>query len=423
MFLKECKKVLTSVTFLIFTGVMLLAFVTQYGGALSQKLEEPQPGLAEYSEYGHVDNEDEAAVMQQTLEKLIQSYQANEYTTYPLGFYRLVRLNDSKRQEMAELLCEFTGIPAGDIQETVFSIPYYALSSDGNVVQKMPEGGTDIPALEDRMTYAQFEERMAKADELIGGGSDFGGASIRQHSQVPMNYEQALEAYNAFAAEGFTPGYARLFCDYMGIFASLFPAFAAIYQTLKDKSAGMRDIIYTRKASSLRLAFTRYFALTSLCSLVVLALAAFSTLCHLSAFSGMATQPLAFFKYTVIWIIPSIMASAAIGTFTAELTDTPVGILLMAAYWFVDLSMGGNLLAGSGSAAALIPRHNSELYTGLFAEHTAAFLSNRIFFALASLILICITALILELKRRGRWIRFEGSILKVFTGRKSQPAV
>lgn len=423
MFLKECKKVLTSVTFLIFTGVMLLAFVTQYGGALFDRLEEPQPGLSDYSDFGSVENDDDAAVMQQTTEQLIRSFQANEYSTYPVGFYRLVRLNDAKREELAGILSALTGIPAADIQETTYNIPYNTLGADGGLVQVLPEGGTDIPAVADRMDYAEFERLMAEADRIIGGGSAFESASIRQNSRVPMNYEQALKAYQDFTAEGILPGYARLFCDYMGIFAALFPAFAAIYLTLKDKNVGMRDIIYTRKASSMRLSFTRYTAIVLLCSLVILILAAVSTICHAVSYGGMELAYLAFFKYSLIWVVPSIMASAAIGTVTAELTDTPIGILLMAAYWFVDLNMGGTLLGGSTEAMTLIPRHNSELYTQLFADNYTAFLSNRIFFVLLSLILVCIAALVLELKREGRWIRFEGSILKIFTGRKSQPEV
>lgn len=423
MFLKECKKVLTSVTFLIFTGVMLLVFATQYGSALSDRLEEPQPGLSDYPDYGYVENDDKAAVMQQTAEQLIQSFQANEYTSYPVGFYRLVRLNDAKRQEMGELLSQLTGIPADDILTTEFNIPYTALGEDGSLVEKLPDGGTDIPKISDRMGYAEFEKLMLEADGLIGGGSAFSSEFIQRNSRIPMNYEQALEAYRAFTDEGVTPGYARLFCDYIGIFASLFPAFAAIYQTLKDKNAGMRDIIYTRKVSSLRLSFSRYFALLIPCTLVVLALAAVATIGCAVSYTGMSLDYTAFFKYVLIWIVPSLMASAAIGTFTAELTDTPVGILLMAGYWFIDLNAGGGLLAGEAGSMSLIPRHNSELYTRLFAENYTAFLSNRIFFALAGLILICIAALILELKRTGRWIRFEGSFLKVFTGRKNQPAV
>lgn len=422
MFLKECKKILTSITFLIFTGVMLLVFASQYSETLSERLEKPQPGLTSYPDYGHVENHDKAAVMQQTAERLIQSFQANEYTSYPVGFYRLVRLDDAKRQEMGELLSQLTGISADDILTTEFNIPYTALGEDGSLVEKLPEGGVDIPKISEQTDYAQFEDLMRQADRLIGGGSSFSSDSIRQNSKIPMNYEQALEAYQAFVDEGITPGYARLFCDYIGIFASLFPAFVAIYQTLKDKNAGMRDIIYTRKASSLRLCFTRYFALLIPCTLVVLALAAAATIGCAVSYTGMSLDYMAFFKYTLIWIVPSMMTSAAIGTFTAELTDTPVGILLMAGYWFIDLNSGG-LLAGETGSMSLIPRHNSELYTHLFAENYTAFLSNRIFFALTGLILICIAALILELKRTGRWIRFEGSFFKVFTGRKSQPAV
>jgi len=163
------------------------------------------------------------------------------------------------------------------------------------------------------MNDTAFKRLMQDAYNIIGGGSAFESAAIKQNSRKPVNYDQALEAYHAFIEEDITPGYARLFCNYMGIFASLFPAFVAIYQTLKDKNTEMRDIIYTRRISSLRLAFTGYFAAALSCSLVVLVLAAAATICHAVSYAGMSLDYLAFFKFTLIWVVPSIIASAAIG--------------------------------------------------------------------------------------------------------------
>ena len=55
---------------------------------------------------------------------------------------------------------------------------------------------------------------------------------------------------NLVEKDGYTGGYLRLFCDYMGIIVAILPVFVVATRSLRDKRAKMKDLVYTRKVSS-----------------------------------------------------------------------------------------------------------------------------------------------------------------------------
>ena len=111
----------------------------------------------------------------------------------------------------------------------------------GNYTLK-PKGG---------LTYETFLKEMKEVCKILGPGSDFTAEAIKNSAVVEMTYEDALEEYhNLLEKDGLTGGYARLFCDYMGIILAILPVFVAVTREIRDKRAQMKELIYTRKASS-----------------------------------------------------------------------------------------------------------------------------------------------------------------------------
>lgn len=105
--------------------------------------------------------------------------------------------------------------------------------------------------LDKSIEYDRFKELMDSADRCIGGGSSYSDLYLYRFGAVPKTYQDALDDYTAMAEKDkMTGAYARLFCDYMGIVLGLFPVFVAVAMGLKDKSARVNELMYTRKASS-----------------------------------------------------------------------------------------------------------------------------------------------------------------------------
>ncbi|MGL6198942.1 MAG: hypothetical protein ACRC3H_08415 [Lachnospiraceae bacterium] len=407
MFFKECKGTIFSITFILFAAVMLLDYYTQYTSILSKTIQEPKAGQEGYWLYGTISDDDTNAVMQAAMQNLIVEYQQGTYVSYPFGYYKEVRLNDSKKAEMANVLSTLTGYDADDLLHTTFNITQYSIDEDGNEIEVLPKNGVELPVVSEQVTYDEFLRLMLQADDLIGGGSSYSESSIEALSERPVNYEEALEVYQTFLDEGIAPGLARLLCDYLCIFASLFPAFIAVAVWYRDKTTKMRDILWVKRSSSMKTVFARYGAIVVLCTLVILLIALVTAILITRLYAGESVKAAAFFKYAIIWVVPSIMASTAIGAFFTEATDTPVGILVMLVYWYLDINSSNLIITSLKTFTTLMPRHNSEFKAAEFQTIYPDFLTNRAFFAIVSLVLVLLTALIFERKRKGRWLRFD----------------
>lgn len=413
MFGKECRRTITGITFFLFTAVMLFAYWSQYVIELGEVIKEPEAGQEEYREYGSVKEDDTNAVMQAAVQNLLIEYQQGYYRSYPFSFYKEVRLNDNKTSEMESLLSKLTGYDRDELLHADFNSEGYDIDENGSVTAEISENEAEFPIVSEQVTYGEFIKLMQQADDLIGGGSSYSESGIERLSRRAMNYEEAQKEYERFKEDGIAPGMARLMCDYLCIFAALLPAFIAVAVWIRDKSAKIRGILYVKKSSSVKIVLVRYGAIVSLCTLLILLIALVTAVAVTQLYAGESVKVMAFFEYAIIWVVPSIMASAAIGAFFTEVTDTPIGILVMLVYWFMDLSSGTppsiNRLR---TYTTLIPRHNSVFMAEEFQSMYQGFLTNRAFIAAFSLILVLLTALLFERKRRGRWLRFDKITLR-----------
>ncbi len=100
---------------------------------------------------------------------------------------------------------EVAGITSGGSDNYTFQIGGDAMQQDGN-------GGFTIGsnenqqnssqkmtfAVRDDMDYARFKELMGnrRADDLLGGGSNYAVDSLIGYGTVPLTYEEAKERYD-----------------------------------------------------------------------------------------------------------------------------------------------------------------------------------------------------------------------------------
>lgn len=412
LFRKECKTIGKSLTFWLFIAVTALFLYSQMPDIMWEKQEKPQPGQASYEKSKFVENPD--VLMPAAGQALLDGFIQNEFTTYPNGFYKVVKLSETKRQKLAELLTKLTGYSkaellnmsdTGGMQISPDQVnPDGSVTIDGNApVKSGGEKYQSAPGL----SYERFKEFMVDADTLLGGGSAFHpqGVEYQRFSQVPFTYEEALESYQLLVGkDGVTGAYARLFCDYAGCMLAVLPVFLAVAMGMRDGRAHRKELIYTRGISSARLVLTRYGALLTMLFLPVLIMAVGASIPVFLTYkgSGLALDSFAFVKYACGWLLPTVMATSAVGFFLTELTGTPIAVLVQGIWWFVDFFSRESGINGGAYGWALSPRHNELGNTQAFLDGFPELLRNRLAYAALAVVLVIVSIWIYDLKRKGR---------------------
>ena len=425
LLLQEIKKVVKSIPYLIFVAAVVIGLFSQGVFRFQDDLlEEPQPG----GSYGYKHEEIPEIIMPAALQALLTEFSNNNYTTYPIGFIKHVKLSEGKQERMAEILSEITGSDKDRILQEVAGITpggsdNYTFQIGGDGMQQDGNGGFTIGADEkqqsspekmtfavrDDMDYSRFKELMGQADDLLGGGSNYAVDSLIGYGTVPLTYEEAKERYDlAVSSDQVTGGYARLFSDYAGVMVlSILPVFLAVILSMKDRRAKMEALIYTKETSAVKLTFIRYLALVIAAMAPVIILSYESNIMVWSSYSGMQLDYLAPLKYDFGWLMPSVMISTAIGMFLTELTSTPIAVVVQGFWWMLDVNLGIKSVPSGYALFRLAPRHNvgadSLFRTQDYLDHFGDLVQNRLLMAGIALALILLTILIYEAKRKEKF--------------------
>lgn len=399
LFFKECKKILFSLTFILYFIAMLAMYFTQFHSDCDETIYEPQPG---WSDYGMIEKEVPEVLMPAAAESLVREYLSDSFTAYPIGFYKEVKLNEKKKQKMAEIITEITGIT----KEQLDSFEDY--DETGNIINQNGEMvyiESEIPEINipESLTYEHFRELMREADKIIGGGSKYSDDwIIGEFSNVPKTYEDAFAEYNQFLNEDkITGAYARLYCDYMGITAAILPVFVAVSLAAIDKKSRMEQLAYSRRISSVKLIFARYAALVCTMIIPVIITSVIALIKVKSLYPDNDVDNLAIFRYAAVWLIPNIMTAAAVGMLVTEIASSLLAIFVQGVWWFGSIMASTGGLTGNIGKFTLVVRHNSIYGLNLFKADYGDFIFNRIFYAVVSVMVIALIAFIYEQKRRG----------------------
>lgn len=403
LFFKECKKILLSLTFLIYLVSVVGFYFTQFSPDTKEKISLPVQGL---EDYGTIAKEVPEILMPSATEGLVKEYFRGYYKAYPIGFYKEVKLSEKKSTQIAEIITEITGISKQELDD-------YADFDEGGMIM-MPDGnGGYMPVVKEAtlpeinipntMTYEHFRELMRKADKIIGGGSDYSDEFIvGSFSRVPKTYEDALADYNdIIEKDKVTGAYARLFCDYIGIIASILPAFVAAALANADKKSRMQHLIYSRKISSTKLIFTRFSALVITLAVPVILLAFTASFSVSKLYSESSTDFFAIPKMSVCWLLPNILFSTALGMAITEISSQLIAVFVQGVLWFASVMSVSGGLTGSIGRLTLVCRHNSLYDRSDFMESFNKFLFSRIFYTVLATAIMVLTTWIYSEKRKG----------------------
>ncbi|MDE7120896.1 MAG: ABC transporter permease [Oscillospiraceae bacterium] len=402
LFLKECKKILFSLTFVIYLVAVVGFYFTQFQPDGREPLEQPSPGLADY---GTIAKEIPEILMPAAADGLLTEYLRGYYTAYPIGFIKKVKLSEKKSARIAEIITEITGISKQELDNFAdFEEGGMTMMPDGNGGYMPVVKETVLPEvyIPDTMTYEHFRELMREADKIIGGGSDYADDYIIDNfSLVPKTYEDALADYHAMIEKDkVTSAYARLFCDYMGIIVSILPVFAAAALANADKKSRMEQLIYARKISSARLLWTRFSALVITLTIPVILLAWMASCSIAEIYPQNNLDFGAIPTMAVYWLLPNILFSSALGMVMTELSSPLMAIFVQSVLWFGSV-MSSTSLSGEIGRFTLVCRHNSLSDRDVFIKNFSQFAFSRIFYTILALGMIALTTWIYSEKRKG----------------------
>lgn len=438
LYLKECKKITASIIFYLFIAILIFSWFQNFRGVTQTEINWAngippadigfeRPLLSKPSEkddyFGSKVSEDNPeAIMTGVTRALLSEYEANSYATYPLGYYKAITLSGDEQKQVLGILCEITGLTEEELKNlpddyfpavtgTIISFDAMNVDKDGNLNMEMGSG-TDEKSEDNKyahfvsqVTYEHFKELMRKMEAIIGEkGSQYSPEMMLTYfGMSEMTYEEALEEYNqTINQDKVTGGFARLFCDYMGLALGLYPVFLVVIIWMKDRMSNATELIYSRKVSSTKLVLSRYLAGITmiLIPVLLLSLESLVPLMSFGAKNGIQIDCFAYIKYIVWWLLPEVMVVCAIGMFFTLLTDSPIAIVLQFLWWMVDKGATG--LSGDTKLTTLMIRHNTLRGYETIQEDLQIICMNRLLMAGIGILFVVLSIWVLTSKRKGK---------------------
>ena len=438
LYLKECKKIVTSIIYYLFITILIFSWFKNFRGVTQTEINWAndiapadisfeRPLLSKPSEdddyFGSKVSEDNPeAIMTGVTRTLLSEYEDNSYATYPFGYYKAITLSDDKQRQVLEILCEITGLTKEELKKlpedyfpavtgTIISFDAMNFDKDGKLNMEMG-GGADTKNEDNKykhfvsqVTYEHFKKLMQKMENIIGEkGSQYSyDMMITYFGMSEMTYEEAFEEYNqTINQDKVTGGFARLFCDYMGLELGLYPIFLVVIIWLKDRMSNATELIYSRKVSSAKLVLSRYLAGITmvLIPILLLSLESLVPLISFGTKNGIRVDYFAYIKYILWWLLPEVMVVCAIGIFITLLTDSMIAIVFQFLWWIVDKGTMG--LSGDTKLTTLMIRHNTLRGYEIIQKNLKIICMNRLLMAGIGILFVILSIWVLNSKRKGK---------------------
>lgn len=438
LYRKECKKIAGSIVYYLFIAILVFSWFQNFHGVTQKEINWAKgtapadigferPLLLKPSKddgyFGTKLSEDNPeAIMTGVTRALLSEYEANSYATYPLGYYKAITLSGDEQKQVLGILCEITGLTEEELKNlpddyfpavtgTIISFDVMNVDKDGNLNMEMGSG-TDTKSEDNKyahfisqVTYEHFKELMRKMEAIIGEkGSQYAPKMMLTYfGMSEMNYEEALAEYEqTINQDKVTGGFARLFCDYMGLELGLYPIFLVVIIWMKDRMSNAAELIYGKRVSSMKLVLSRYLACITMVFIPVLLLS-LESLIPLISFGTENDIPIdcfAYIKYILWWLLPEVMVVCGIGMFVTLLTDSPIAIIFGFLWWMLDKGATG--LSGDTKLTTLMIRHNTLRGYEIIQKDLQIICMNRLLMAGIGILFVILSIWILNYKRKGK---------------------
>lgn len=364
VFLKELKQQFTSFTIIILIVSTFLFYYTQFIGDLKRDCIKPIPSRTDTE----VLWEKEGDSLTLNTEELIKSVYENMKVDYEMG--------DTLKIKGINRVYE----KINDKQKTALK----------EIIERFEDKSFDI-------SYNEFKNIMERVDKALGGNTAYNEEYYRSCFARKDFYELEKKEYESILKEDkLTNAYARLFADYIGIALGFFMVFVTGFTFVRDKRYGLDELIYTREIPSFKYVGGKYLADVLTAFIIVMIVAGHATwLFH--GFSKATGDPIsytAFFKYTILWILPTIMIVASLSYVLQIIFDNGiVPIIIQFFYWMYSLDINNNQIS------KYIIRFNKIVPYSEFQPLEHTIFVNRIFYTLLSIVLLFVAMKLWDIKR------------------------
>ena len=438
-YLKECNKVIRSITYLIFIVTLLAIFFTQYWADVTNDLEQAQKGiLFEDTRWGATDNnllvkpspyagnygrteaEIHAQVMRNVAYVMFRDISNNSYKTNIAGlFYTEKSFSDEKQQKAKKIFMEITGesfetvqarfydmdlakvlelfdVTEDDARDYLKNVYYKQLAYEftSNHSTSLLYQYEEYMSVDDVLSYEKFKSLVGEFKALIGGKT-VEYERLASFSSVPLTYEVSLARYNTLVNEdGISGAYARLFCDYLGVVVGIVAVFISVAVAMGDIRRRKYEMLAedsSNTSTDSNNVAARFLAIVTVTFLPIIILAIISTISLAKGVEplDLTIDYLAFIKYSTAWLLPTLMFSAAVGLFFTELTKTPAGILVQFVIWICSAwpwTVAGPNIIKYG--ANMFIRHNVAGEYQIYCNSFNEIMINRVLYAAIAVLLV-----------------------------------
>ena len=435
--LRECNTVIRSITYLIYIVALLAMFFTQYSPDVTDDMKQAQKGIlfedtrwgvtdnnllvepSPYAgNYGRIDAEMHTQVMRNVAYRMFRDISNNSYQTYTLGLILTDKSFDvAKQQRVKEIFKDITGESFENVQAEFYEMDLAKVLEQFNVTEDEAKDYLknvyhqqladefavnhatsllyhyeEYMPVNETLSYEKFKSLIGEFKTMIGGKT-LAYERLEDYGSIPLTYEASLARHNTFVNEdGVSGAYARLLCDYVGVVVGIVPAFIAVaiamVEIRRKKYEMLTDDSLNTNSNGIAARFTAIVTATFI-PVLLLAIISTTSLANGVEPLGLTIDNLAFIKYSIAWLLPTIMFSVAIGLFFTELTKIPVGILVQLVIWFCSVWLWTDHgLSPIKYGANMFIRHNVvgeyQIYLNSFYE----IMINRISYTAAAILLV-----------------------------------
>lgn len=452
LFGMECKKIAKSILYWVLVLALLAVSFYQYDPSVESELRRTNdPASVFYTatdgNYAEERNAVPNAAMEHAMmigatKLLMYNYRDNCYQYYPFGYVKEKTMSAKEQAVILQYLMELTGLSeqelagakdgAGDTNDTnIGDVPISGggafvlepgkgdINEDGQFIirpdewQYVPSDGTssETPSqssgsFEIQVSFERFKEIMEEVNQMIGRNSYFSWTMLKLYyfgndmEEAPITERQHREFYEGDRVTG---AFARYYCDSISLRVLFLPAFVIVDLMLRDKRRKMQGLTYPRTISSAKLICTRYAAAVCMTMLPILILPVKSliVLMRYCGSIGVQADALAFIKYTLAWILPTVLLIMAISLVVTALLENYTAILLAGLIWLVGNPTVDKLNGGNYGLFDLIIRHNTLKGYGRMMENIQMLALNRITISVIALALVGLAVFVYSKKRKG----------------------
>ncbi|WP_425446492.1 ABC transporter permease [Dethiothermospora halolimnae] len=374
---KEIKQQFKSITFYLFIIILIFSYHTQFIGDLPDSIKPTPPnkenGYNNY--YGYTYDVSHMEEMKSVYSSLYRDYKNKETLIHGTVMNKTVKLS----QEQIDFLKK--------------------------TMKKISIDGYQEKGLKIDITYEDYLDLMEEVDKKLGGDTYYDSEYRYMITRKRLSYEEALENFNILMEKDkLTRGYGRLFADYMGITAGIYLIFLSAFVITRDKRSKMDGLIYSRKISSFKYILAKYIGLfvSVFIGYIVVATHATIMFTKIASINNYTIDYFAFYKYTIIWIVPTILFTLSIGFIISIVFGN--GIVAIP-FQFILFSRSVLPLSGDYGLDKFMIRFNSSGKYEQYIQWRPQIITNRIFYVILSIAILIISVLVFEWKR-GRGDEF-----------------